>query len=215
MEIKDLKVFLAVAEEGGITRAADRLHYAQSNVTARIHRLERHLGVTLFHRHGRGVQLTPQGELLLQRARRILQLVTEAEQCLRPEAEPAGTFALGSMESTAATRLPPLLTRFHHRYPAVEFTLVTAPTDRLLRSLLEYSLDAALVGGGIRHPDLEQTPLWEEELVLVSRERGATFNAAVEPTVMEKRTLLTFSRNCSYRKRVEEWFHHAGFFPIV
>ncbi|MCD4689529.1 MAG: LysR family transcriptional regulator, partial [Desulfuromonadaceae bacterium] len=78
MDLGALRIFLAVAEEGSISRAAERLHYVQSNVTTRIRRLEENLGTSLFIRTGRGMVLTSAGQNLLGYARQILRTVEQA-----------------------------------------------------------------------------------------------------------------------------------------
>ena len=111
MDINELKIFRAVAHKGSISRAAEELHYVQSNVTARIRQLEERLGTALFHRKSKGVALTAAGHLLLDYAERIIRLVREAEEALSDQGEPKGRLVIGSMETTTAVRLPPLLLR--------------------------------------------------------------------------------------------------------
>ena len=107
-DLDALEIFRAVVREGGIIRAAEHLHRVQSNVTTRIKQLEQRLGVALFRRQGRTLALTAAGEALLVHAERLLRLADEAERELR--AEPArGPLRLGSMESTAGSRLPKVL----------------------------------------------------------------------------------------------------------
>jgi molybdate transport repressor ModE-like protein len=89
MDINELRIFKAVAEEGSVSRAAERLNCVQSNVSARIRQLEEGLKVTLFHRKSRGVALTTAGRVLLDYAERILALVSEAERIVQ-EREPLG-----------------------------------------------------------------------------------------------------------------------------
>src|SRR5580765_6800805 len=101
--IKELEIFRAVAESGGITRAAARLHRVQSNVTTRVKQLEARVGKPLFHRAKRRLVLSADGKLLLEYAERLLRLSSEAESALRAGA-PRGAFRLGALESTAAAR---------------------------------------------------------------------------------------------------------------
>jgi DNA-binding transcriptional LysR family regulator len=114
-----LKIFSTVAKEGSITKAAQQLDYVQSNVTSRIHQLETELGTSLFYRHSRGVSLTSAGEILLQYANKVLHLCAEAEKAVRDNATPHGPLRIGSMETTAAIRLPAVLAAYHRLYPEV------------------------------------------------------------------------------------------------
>src|SRR6202171_3245825 len=102
-----LEIFKAVAEQGSITKAAIRLHRVQSNVTTRVKQLEERLGTKLFLRGNRKLVLSAEGKRLLGYADRLLRLSSEAEAALRSDA-PAGALQIGALESTAATRLPPI-----------------------------------------------------------------------------------------------------------
>jgi DNA-binding transcriptional LysR family regulator len=108
MDLVELRIFKAVAEQGGITRAAAALHRVQSNVTTRLKRLEERLGTQLFHRQGRKLVLSSEGRLLLAYADRLLRLSSEAQAALKGHA-PHGVLKIGTLESTAATRLPAVL----------------------------------------------------------------------------------------------------------
>src|SRR5882762_7087691 len=118
MDLADLQIFRCVVHAGGITRAAEQLHRVQSNVTTRIRQLETSLGVSLFSRNNKRLVLTPAGETLLGYAERLLNLAGEAREAVQP-AVPQGRLRIGSMESTAASRLPLPLARFHQEWPAV------------------------------------------------------------------------------------------------
>ena len=124
MDLSQLEVFRAVAEEGGISAAAKRLHRVPSNVTTRLKQLEEELGVDLFIREKLRLRLSSVGHTFLDYTRRILDLTEEARQAAMGS-EPRGTFTLGAMESTAAVRIPPVLAAFHQRYPKVELDLST------------------------------------------------------------------------------------------
>src|SRR5215470_15761508 len=153
MELSDLLTFSTVARTGGITRAADELNTVQSNVTQRVKALEAEIGTPLFERHSRGMTLTSAGKRLLPYAQRMAALSREALLAARDDGEPKGPLAIGSMETTAAVRLPALLAGFHRRFPAVDLSLHTAPTADLITSVLDGSLDGAFVAGPIDHAE--------------------------------------------------------------
>ncbi|MEU1907561.1 LysR family transcriptional regulator [Streptomyces hygroscopicus] len=205
MELSDLRIFLAVARTHGITKAAQELHTVQSNVSARIHALEKHLGAPLFRRHARGVALTTAGEQLLPYAERISRLVDEAHQVVGDEADPCGPLRIGSMETTAGLRLPTLLAAFAEDCPRVDLSLITGPTQLLVRDVLAYRLDGALVNGPVRRPDLVETPVFEERLVLVTARRVADLDA-----VPRDPRILVFRTGCSYRRRLESILQARG-----
>src|SRR6202048_5096934 len=123
MELSDLTTFATVARTGGITRAADEPHPVQSNVTQRVKALEAEIGTALFERHSRGMTLTGAGRRLLPYAQRMAALSREAILAARDDGEPKGPLSIGSMETTAAVRLPSLLPEFYRRYPAGRLSL--------------------------------------------------------------------------------------------
>lgn len=167
MEFGQLRIFHAVAEEGSIARAAERLHRVPSNLSTRLRQLEEQLGVDLFLRERQRLQLSPAGKVLLDYAARLFALQEEARAAVQG-GEPVGDFALGSMYSTAAIHLPPRLAEYHRRYPAVNLQLQTAPSGELVESLLGGRLDAVLVDGPLDFDGLEGLPMFEERMVLVT-----------------------------------------------
>ncbi|MFS2002266.1 LysR family transcriptional regulator [Duganella sp. CT11-25] len=210
MELSALRIFKAVAEEGSVTLAASRLNRVQSNVSARLTQLEDSLGVALFHRSGRKLQITTEGARLLAYADRLLQLADEAQAAVQPDQKPSGQLRIGSMETTAAARLPQVLAAFNRKHPEVDLILDTAPTDHLLDGVLKHRLDVALVAGPVAHPELEQRPVFEEELVLITNHAHA---ALASPRELQRRTLLVFRSGCTYRRRLESWFAEGDVAP--
>src|ERR1700732_3804138 len=137
MDVADLRVFEAVARHGSMNRAAAELHTVQSNVTARIRALEREIGVVLFQRHVRGVSLTPAGQRLLPYAARIAKLITDARIAALDDGAPGGALTLGTLETTAALRLSPILSNFARMYPQVRLSLTTGTSCGLTADVAE------------------------------------------------------------------------------
>jgi DNA-binding transcriptional LysR family regulator len=204
MELSDLAIFAAVARCGGITRAAGELNTVQSNVTTRIKTLEAEIGSPLFERHSRGVVLTGAGRRLLPYAERFAALSKEAVAAARDDGVPKGPFALGSMETTAAVRLPPVLARYHAAHPFVQLALRTGPTASLVAAVLDGELEAAFVAGPIDHPDLAVETAFEEELVLVTADRWTSLAGLRAGTPESGPTALCFRTGCSYRQRLDQ-----------
>jgi len=137
MDASDLRIFEAVARLGGMNRAAAELHTVQSNVTARIRLLEEELGAPLFTRHSRGVALTPAGERLLPYAQRVRHLLDDARRAVVDDGRPKGRLTIGSLETTAALRLAPVLSAYVAAYRraidlrrAVDVRPATGPSAR-------------------------------------------------------------------------------------
>lgn len=209
MDLSQLEVFRAVAEEGGISAAAKRLHRVPSNVTTRLKQLEEELGVDLFIREKLRLRLSSVGHTFLDYARRILDLTEEARQAAMGS-EPRGTFTLGAMESTAAVRIPPVLAAFHQRYPKVELDLSTGPSGDMIDGVLAGRLSAAFTDGPVGHPLLDGIAVYPEEMVVISPKRHAPIARASD---VAGATLYAFRPNCSYRRHFENWFAADGVRP--
>lgn len=210
MELSDLATFLVVARCGGITRAAGELNTVQSNVTNRIKALEAEIGIALFERHSRGMILSNAGRRLLPYAERMAALAREAMIVARDDGVPNGPLAIGSMETTAAVRLPSLLANFHRRFPAVHLSLRTGPTAVLTAAVLDGSLDGAFVAGPIDHPDLSTLTAFSEELVLITARNWPSLAALRAGTSQSSPTALVFRTGCFYRQRLEQTFAQFG-----
>ncbi|KAG8149239.1 LysR family transcriptional regulator [Burkholderia catarinensis] len=213
MDLAALAIFRAVVRENGVTRAAAKLNRVQSNVTTRIKQLEEELGAALFVRDGRRLVLTPAGETLLPYAERLLALADEARHAVR-EDRPRGRLRLGAMESTAASRLPAVLARYHQAWPEVTLELVTGTTGWLIDRVRAFEIDAALVARPLAPdalPDMFDTvQVFREELLLLTP-RG-------HPPVRSPRdvmlpTLIAFERGCTYRNHAEQWYAAHGVKP--
>jgi DNA-binding transcriptional LysR family regulator len=211
MEMRQLRIFCAVAEEGSFTAAAEKVHTVQSNVTMRVKELEAELSQQLFIRQKSGVVLTSAGQTLLGYARRILQLTEESRNALMDTATPAGHLRLGSMETTAAIRLPQVLTKYRAKHPQVKLSLLTGTTVELIKAIESYRLDGAFVGGFHENTGLSQEEAFEEELVLVSSCEFDSLAALIR--VMPQQTVLVFRTGCFYRSTLEHWFHQGGLVP--
>jgi len=204
MESGDLRIFRAVAEEGSITRAAQRLQYVPSNVTGRIRQLEEGLQTPLFIRSNRGMELTPAGERLLGYARQILNLLDEAEKSVQAEDAPRGPLRIGAIESAAAAHLPGRLAAYYARYPHVSLSLATGNSRVLMQQVLDRELEGAFVYGPVPHSQLEQIPSYDEELVLLSEAGAASLQEQLQ------KPMLILSTGCTHRSRVERLLAEAG-----
>lgn len=209
MDLADLTIFRTVVEAGGITRAAEKLHRVQSNITTRIRLLEEDLGTQLFVRQGKKLHVSPAGRILLDYANRLLALADETRGAVQDQV-PRGLFRLGAMESTAAARLPAPLSLYHRRYPAVSLELQTGNTELITSLVLAGVLDAALVIEPTITAPFDLLPIYEEELVIAAA-AGHPLIRAPGPDAPD--TILAFESGCAHRKRLEDWFTRAGHMP--
>ncbi|MDE9401968.1 LysR family transcriptional regulator NmoR [Pseudomonas aeruginosa] len=206
MDLSSLEIFRAVAHEASVTRAAQRLQRAQSNVTTRIRQLEEDLGVELFLRDGKRMSLTERGSEFLAYAEQLLALADEARQSMHP-AEPGGRLRLGSMESTAASRLPALLASYHKACPRVALEVSTGTSRALFDGVRARRLDCALVAAGpgwageLDGSGLRGEPLFREELLMTLPAEHPPVHDVAE---VRLRTLAGFARGCTYRQLAED-----------
>ena len=209
MDLASLKIFKSVVEQGGVNKAAAKLNRVPSNVTTRIKQLEEQLGAKLFLRVGRRLSLSAEGKLLLTYADQLLRLSSEAEAALR-NGKPRGTLRIGALESTAASRLPPVLSRYHALYPDVQIELVTGTSAALVSRVHKQDVEAALVAEPFNAEGLETQTVFVEELVLVTPK---SFGPVRSPKDIENRTVIAFTTGCSYRRRLEAWLDTSKILP--
>ena len=209
LDLDSLEIFRTVVQEGGIIRAAGKLGRVQSNVTTRIKQLEQRLGLTLFRRQGRSIVLSPEGELLLSYTQRLFRLADEAESQLRA-GTPMGVLRIGSLESTAGSRLAPILSRYHRSHPGVVVELATGTTGALVQRVSNFELEAAFVSEPFTAPALQSLKVFEEELVLITAKDVPAVRRAADLAGL---TLIAFAHGCSYRKRLEEWLGASAVMP--
>jgi DNA-binding transcriptional LysR family regulator len=209
MDFAALRVFKAVVDEGGVSAAARRLHRVQSNITTRIQQLEASLGTPLFIRDKRRLVLSPAGELFHGYVEQLLRLSEQAREAVLG-GEPRGTLRIGTLESTAASRLPPLLSAYHRRYPSVRVELTTGTNDALVESVLRRRLDGAFVVEAPPTERLDTLPTFDEELALVAPK---THGPIRRPQDVRADTIISFPVGCAYRRRLTHWFEHGGRLP--
>jgi len=213
LDLSSLDIFLAVADEQSVTRASNRLGRVPSNVTTRVRQLEQELGVALFSRNGKRMRLTREGQVFLTYANRLIALADEARGALKPSG-PAGSFRVGAMESTAASRLPPVLAKFHAAWPAVSLQLITGGTKGLIRRLLAHELDCALIGQppiegidtGYDAGRLEGERVFTEDLLIVLPPGHPPIAKAADLRVD---SLAALEPGCTYRAVAEHWARGA------
>lgn len=147
MELRHLRYFLAVAEEGNVTRAAERLHISQPPLSQQLKDLERDLGVTLFHRSPQGVTLTAAGAAFQAQARHILLAAEQARNAaMRAANGQTGTLRVGFTSSAAFNPVVAgTLREFRRQWPDVQVLLEETNTSRLTEGLLHHKLDAAFL----------------------------------------------------------------------
>lgn len=218
MELHQLAYFVAVAEEGTFTRAAERLHVAQPGVSAQVRRLERELGQELLDRSGRTVRLTDVGAAALPHARAALAAVRGVREAVDELAGLVrGQVAIGAVTSAGPVGLPDLLARFHERYPAVEITLSEANSDTMLAALREGRLDVAVVGLSTDPPPGIATQVLVDEPFLAVTAPGGLLSdrSAVAIPDLGGLPLMALPKGTGLRTALDAAFAREGLTPRI
>lgn len=207
MDVADLKVVDAVARHGSMNKAASELNTVQSNVSARIRSLEDELGVVLFQRSAKGVQVTPAGRRILPFAARLSKLLLDATSAARDDGQPNGVLEIGTLETTLALRLPRLIAQFAKAYPEVRPVVRTGTTCSLIQGVIDCKLEGAFVAGPVNHPELHSEEAFREELVLVT---SPALRRLEDIAGVENLKTVVFRIGCSYRQRLDTLLTRLG-----
>lgn len=218
MELHQLRYFVAVAETGSFTRAAEREGITQPTLSEQILRLEskdKGIGRRLFDRLGRKVVLTDAGHLLLGHAQAIVAAVDEAERAVFASGE-GGRLRVGAIPTVAPFLLPPAVVRFRKAHPAVQLHLKEDLTERLLADLLSGELDVALMALPVRDDRLHAEKLFAEPLVMAlpPKHRLAAKAEVKLADVVDEPFILLDDVHC-FGDQVLSFCHRGGLEPRV
>ena len=220
MELRQLAYFVAVAEEGNFTRAAERIPIAQPAISQQIRRLESELGEILFIRDRRASTLTPAGQALLPHARAMLADAKHAREAVEAlSGLLTGRLAFGLVQPLPDRRVPRLLGAFCRQHPGIELTLIEDETDALLAALHTGELDAALIGLGRYDdppPDLESLLVAQEPLVVaVHPEHPLAARGSIPLRALREEPMVTLTPASKLRTNLEMACRAAGFAPRI
>lgn len=213
MDLRQLRHFVAVAEEGHFSRAARRANIVQSALSTSIRRLEEELGARLFVRTTRQVQLTEAGRVLLTKAQTLLQLANEARAAVVEVAGlERGTLRLGAAPNiTVFMDVPALVSIFHDRYPGIEIHLSQGGSSQLLEQLRAAELDLAILGICDPHPDISTVSVASQPMVLVCAPRHELAKRAkVALTELQAYPFVDFEQGWATRQLIDRAFQQAG-----
>ncbi len=206
----DLPVFLTVARQGNMTRAAAALNTVQSNISSRIQRLEQELGATLLVRDSRRLRLTADGEALMPFALRLEELSGEILKRFGQDDEPrSGSIRIGAIETFAASRLVGIIAGFTRTYPLVDISVETGGTNLLWERILKSELDAAFVSRRANESAFFEEKVFEDELVVIAREKIDSLAELVGSG--NARLKIFIQRNgCSFTARLTDYLRESG-----
>ena len=221
MDLSSVEIFVAVADSQSVTRSAQRLERAPSNVTTRIQQLEQKLGVNLFSRNSKKMTLTEEGRAFLPYAKKLIALEQEARNAVKALDVPP-VLNVGTMESTAASRLPPVLAAFSSEC-GTPLQLTLGATRELIRAVESEALHCALIAAPHDEPEwfaqavgrldhLHSVRVFQEDLLLVF---PSTHRSVEQPTDIAVPSLAALEPGCTYRQVAERWIGSAARCPTL
>jgi len=200
MNLQQLRYLVAVADQRHFGHAADACFVSQPTLSMQLKKLEGELGVDLIERNPRNVLLTPTGEQVVERARRILADVDGIVDAARDLSDPmGGTVRIGIFPTLGPYLLPHVMPSVRDQFPKLEVLLVEEKTEELLRQLEAGQLDAAVLALPVHHSDLHEEPLFDEEFVLAvpaDHPLAATSGPAPTSVLADERLLLLEEGHC-------------------
>jgi DNA-binding transcriptional LysR family regulator len=223
MELRQLQYAVQIAQERNFSRAAEKLHIAQPSLSQQVSKMEKELGVLLFHRNTNAVELTHAGERFVEKARRILDLVEQ----LRIEMEDIsqmrkGKLIVGSLPITGSHILPLVLPEFQHRYPEIEIVLTEETTSRLEQLTAHGQTDLSVLSLPLTDPTLHGEVLLEEEIYLavppthaLSRQGGDAAGEGVPLELFRDDPFIVLKRGQGFRQLSFDLCRQAGFTPNI
>jgi DNA-binding transcriptional LysR family regulator len=213
MDLRQLRHFVAVAEEGHFSRAAKRTNIVQSALSTSIRRLEEELGAKLFVRTTRQVQLTEAGRVLVDKARTLLDLASEARAAVAEVAGlERGTLRLGAAPNISVfLDLPALVSTFHDRHPGIEIHLTQGGSGKLLEQLRARELDLAILSLSDPQPDIATVSVANEAMALVCSARHVLAKRRqVSLAELQSYPFVDFEQGWASRQLVDRAFLEAG-----
>ncbi|GAB0167926.1 LysR family transcriptional regulator [Lysinibacillus sp. CTST325] len=192
MDIENMKAFVSVAELKSISAAAAKLNHLQSNMTAKIKKIENHYNQELFIRNSKGVTLTKDGEELYHQFKRILFLWEETENMMKKHEE---KLRVGTMISMGGTQISQALNALYQTYPNLSVTLKTGSTEYIENQIFLGKIDLAYTIGSLKNNNIKYKKVAIEEMVIIGQ--GINRNTIFEDYMSEK-NFLVLSDNCLY-----------------
>jgi DNA-binding transcriptional LysR family regulator len=215
MELTDLRIFVAIAQEMSATRAADLLGMTQPGVSQHLAKLEAEIGMKLFDRIGKKLELNDFGRTFLGRAQKLLQDADSLIRIAEGPACPIGNLNLGLTDSSTLTVIPPALKKFHDLYPGVHVRMDVNDSSDIERELLRGHYDLGIVTAGTKtHPLLDEETLYVDRIdALVNTSHPLASKKRISLKTLAQWPLLLYPRKSRTRALIDDAFHRKGIFP--
>jgi len=214
MDIKQLIYFLTIAEEGNISKAAERLHMAQPPLSQQLKLLEEELGVILFQRNTRRMQITDAGQLLQSRAQQIIELMEKTSKELNDLKEGSqGVLSIGTISSAGETLVPIVVQDFHKAYPGVDFRIKESSTFEILELVKRGVVEVGVIRTPFNLETFDHISLPEEPMMAAAMDSLLDMNkTSMNLDELKGKPLLFHNR---YANNIEEACRKSGFEPKV
>lgn len=213
MDIRQLRYFLALAEEEQITGASKKLHMSQPPLSIQLKQLESELGVTLFERGSRKIQLTEAGELLRNKAEQILKLTEATEKELKDfNNGMVGTLSIGAVSTSGSALLPDRIKIFHKKYPNVKFEIWEGNTFRILEILNSGVIELGIVRTPFNMDNFNSICLEKEPMVAAYTDDFADMPDKIDLSQLTHKPLIIYKR---FESLLDDTFHNKGVTPDI
>jgi LysR family hydrogen peroxide-inducible transcriptional activator len=212
MNLRDLRYLVALADHKHFGRAAAASFVSQPTLSTQIKKLEEELGVALVERSPRQVMLTPVGQQIAERARKVIAQVEEMAEIARRSRDPeAGTVRLGLFPTLGPYLLPHVVPALRERFPRLELLLVEEKTDQILARLRDGRLDTGILALPVHDDQLHVEPLFDEPFVLaVPRDHALAGGEALEVSDLDRQHLLLLEEGHCLRDQALDVCRLAG-----
>lgn len=209
MNLRDLKYVIAVAESHHFGKAAERCFVSQPTLSGQIKKLEEELGVVIFERSNRSVEITPIGAEIIDHARRIMEQADVIQQLAQASQDPlAGPLRIGAIPTLSPYLMPLILMPLKARHPKMKLVLSEEMTETLLQRLRNHEIDAALLATAVDEQDLEEMPLFDEPFWLAyPRDHAFYHKDEITRADLDDTELLLLSEGHCLAKQAMEVCH--------
>src|SRR6266480_1103752 len=218
MDLRQLEMLIAVAENSSFTLAGQQLHVAQSAVSRKIGMLEQELGERLFARVNKKVYVTPAGETLLRSARKVFQDLRNATvEILEITHLERGQLRIGAGMIACMYLLPPVLEKFKLLYPKIDLHVITGVTDVLLSQLRNNTIELGVFTLPVQSPDLRVIPFCREEMVVVTSKNHPALakKKFILAKEVERYPLILFPQGARTRRVLDDFYKEVGIVPHI
>lgn len=209
MNLRDLKYIVAVAETHHFGKAAKRCFVSQPTLSGQIKKMEDELGIAIFERTNRSVEITPVGETIIRHARDILEQVEVIEQLAQAQQDPlAGPLRIGAIPTLSPYLMPLVLLPLKERHPKMRLILSEELTDTLVARLQNHEIDAALLATPVEEADLETLPLFDEPFWIAYPRKHAFYTRdKITRRDLDKENLLLLAEGHCLAKQAMDVCH--------